>query len=197
MKDKRGLLTLRIDEVVSCLKNNETGEIVETVVFRVETRSFLNSFNKKNGWYEDWSTFSEKVEIYALATKRDMEIQGLIALEKDVEARAVFINWACTAPHNNHLNLEQNGEKPRYNGVGGHLFAIAADKSVDWGYDGCIHGYAANKQVLHHYESVLGATYLGIMHQYHFAVLENEAKNLLEVYDYEWNNIEEANTEIC
>lgn len=32
------------------------------------------------------------------------------------------------------------------------------------------------------------------MHRYHFAVLEDAARKLLEVYDYEWNNITEQNT---
>mgnify|MGYP006990162738 CR=1 FL=1 len=31
----------------------------------------------------------------------------------------------------------------KYVGVGGHLFAIAADKSIEWGYEGAIHGFAA------------------------------------------------------
>ena len=44
--------------------------------------------------------------------------------------------------------------------LGGHLFAIAADKSNEWGYEGAVHGFAAN---------------------------EEQTKNLLEVYHYEWN----------
>lgn len=188
-QNKRGLLNLYIDEVVPCLKNNETGKFVETVVFKVETRSFLKLFNKKNGWYENWSSFGENVEIYALATKDDMEIQGLVALENDTNAQAAFIVWACTAPHNNKFELEKVGCLPKYNGVGGHLFALASDKSMDWGYDGCLHGYAANYDVLEHYHNVLGAVYLGTMHKYHFAILEEAAQRLLEVYDYEWNNV--------
>lgn len=191
---KRGLLDLYIDEVVPCLKNTETKEIVETVVFKVETRSFLRAFNKKNGWYENWSTFGTEVEIYALATKDDMEIQGLVALENDENAQAVFVTWACTAPHNNKHELEKVGKIPKYIGVGGHLFAIAVDKSMDWGYDGCIHGYAVNQEVLRHYQEVLGAVYLGTLHKYHFAVLEKSAQKLLEVYDYEWNNISREDT---
>lgn len=190
-ESKRGLLNLYVDEIVPCLKNNETEEIVETVVFRVETRSFLKSFNKKNGWYENWSSFGKDVEIYALATKNDMEIQGLIALENDEDAQAVFIVWACTAPHNNKYELERKQQLPKYSGVGGHLFALASDKSQELGYEGCVHGYASNEGVLEHYLAKLGAVYLGTLHKYHFAVLEDEAKKLMEVYDYEWNNVKE------
>jgi len=35
---------------VPCLKDTETGEIKETVVFKIESRSFLKKFNEKNGW---------------------------------------------------------------------------------------------------------------------------------------------------
>lgn len=63
------------------------------------------------------------------------------------------------------------------------MFALAADKSREW-------GYAANSNILEHYQRKLGAIYLGTTHQYYFAVLENEALKLLEVYDYEWNNTE-------
>lgn len=185
---KRGLLNLYIDEIVPCLKNAKTNEIVETVVFKIETRSFLKKFNKKNGWHENWSAFSKEVEIYALATKNDMEIQGLIALENDVNAQAVFITWACTAPHNDKHELKKVGKTPKYIGVGGHLFAIAIDKSLNWGYGGCIHGYAVNQEVLLHYQENLDAVYLGTMHRYHFAVFEQSALKLLEVYDYEWND---------
>ena len=37
-----------LDEIVPCLKDTETGEIKETVVFRIESRSFLKNFNEKN-----------------------------------------------------------------------------------------------------------------------------------------------------
>ena len=46
------------------------------------------------------------------------------------------------APHN---NKHEFGSQ-KYVGVGGHLFAIAADKSIEWGYEGAIHGFAANEE---------------------------------------------------
>ena len=81
-----------------------------------------------------------------------------------------------------HLNGSQ-----KYVGVGGHLFAIAADKSIQWGYQGAIHGFALNKELLNHYIGVLGAIFLGSLHEYHFFVNEKAAKHLLETYTYEWN----------
>ncbi len=55
-----------------------------------------------------------------------------------------------TAPHN---NKHECGNQ-KYIGVGGHLFAIAADKSIEWGYEWAVHGFAANEELLgvYHYE---------------------------------------------
>ena len=47
---KNGGVGIWLDEIVPCLKDTETGEIKETVVFKIESRSFLKKFNEKNGW---------------------------------------------------------------------------------------------------------------------------------------------------
>lgn len=54
-------------------------------------------------------------------------------LKNDTDAQAVYLYWASTAPRNNKL---LNGGKQDYAGVGGHLFAIAAEKSIEMGYGG-------------------------------------------------------------
>ena len=64
---------------------------------------------------------------------------------------------------------------------------IAADKSIQWGYAGAMHGFAANKELLEHYINTFHAEFLGMLHDYQFFVNEIEAKKLLEVYNYEWN----------
>ena len=58
-----------------------------------------------------------------------MEIQGLVGVRNDVDARSAYLYWACTAPQNN-KNIAKN---QKYIGVGGHFFAIAADRSITWG----------------------------------------------------------------
>ena len=45
-----GCLDIWIDELVSCLRDTETNELKETVVFRIESRKYLKSFSKSNGW---------------------------------------------------------------------------------------------------------------------------------------------------
>lgn len=67
------------------------------------------------------------------------------------------------------------------------MFAIAVEKSIEWGYEGIVHGFAANERLLKHYINVLNAEYLGMLHQYQFMINEEQAKKLLEVYHYEWN----------
>ena len=46
-----GCLDIWIDGIVPCLKDTETGEIRETVVFKIESRSYLKKFTKKGGWH--------------------------------------------------------------------------------------------------------------------------------------------------
>ncbi|MCM1098241.1 MAG: hypothetical protein NC427_09255 [Ruminococcus flavefaciens] len=180
---EQGCIDVWIDEIVPCLKDTQTGEIKETVVFKIESRAYLKKFRKGNGWHINWSEIPKDVEVYALALKDDNSIQGLVGIRNDKDSCAAYLHWACTAPHN---NKHENGSQ-KYVGVGGHLFAIAADKSIEWGYEGAVHGFAANADLLRHYINVFHAEYLGMLHQYQFFIDEEQAKELLEVYHYEWN----------
>lgn len=180
---ERGCIDIWIDEIVPCLKDTVTGEIKETVVFKIESRTYLKNFQENNGWHINWNKIPKDVEVYALALKDDNSIQGLVAVRNDKDSHAAYLHWACTAPQNDIHTYK----KQKYTGVGAHLFAIAVDKSVKWGYEGVIHGFAANQQLLEHYINVFHANYLGMLHQYQFFVGEDEAKELLEVYHYEWN----------
>lgn len=79
-------------------------------------------------------------------------------------------------------------EHVKYSGVGGHLFAIAAQKSMDFGFDGLMYGFAANQELLKHYMKVFNAEFIGMLHPYQFAIDEDNAKEIVEVYDYEWTD---------
>ena len=180
---KQGCINIWIDEIVPCLKDTVTGEMKETVVFKIESRSYLKQYTEQNGWQINWIELPADVEVYELALKDTKEIQGLVAVKNDVNSRAAFLHWACTAPQNN----KHDCGKQKYSGVGGHLFAIAADKSVQWGYEGAMHGFALNKELLEHYIVTFNAEFLGMLHDYQFFINEINAKKLLEVYNYEWN----------
>ena len=180
---RQGCLDIWIDDVVPCLRDTVTGELKDTVAFKIESRSYLKNFKKKDGWHINWSQIPSDVEVYALALQENNEIQGLIGLKNDKDAQAVYMHWACVAPHNNRHDFG----KQKYVGVGGHLFAIAVDKSFQWGYDGVVYGFAANSKLEEHYVSTFNAEHIGVLHEYQFIIDEDNAKKLLEVYHYEWN----------
>ena len=178
-----GCLDIWLDDIVPCLADAVSGKLEETVVFKIESRAYLKKFREDNGWHINWNEIPADIEVYALALKDNNEIQGIVGIRNDIASNAVYIHWACTAPQN---NKHEFGTQ-KYKGVGGHLFAIAADKSVQWGHEGVIHGFASNETLLQHYIDILHAEFLGMLHKYQFFVDETNAKRLLEVYSYEWN----------
>ncbi len=176
-----GTISVRIDDFTPCLKSASTGELVDTEVIRIRRKSFLSSYNIRNGWYTNWASLVDNAEIYALVVKGTVDIQGLVALQRDPDAKAVYIQWMCTAPWNN----KEKTETPRYEGVGGHLFAISGSISEEAGFDGYVFGFASNKEVLAHYIEKLGAIHIGILHPYQFAIEADAMKKILETYTFE------------
>lgn len=181
------MINVYIDEFTPCLKDTKTGELIQTEVIRIKRKSFLQKYNKRNGWYVNWSSLLDDSEIYALVLKGTVDIQGLVAITPDNEFQSMFIDWMCVSPENDFATRNN----VRYKGIGGHLFAIAAQKSIDYGFGGHMYGYAVNKKVLQHYVEKLYAEILpSLSHPYHFAISEKNSKLIMEVYDYEWTNEE-------
>lgn len=180
------MINVLIDELTPCLKDANTGELVQTEVVRIKRKSFLSKYNKKNGWYTNWASLLNENEVYALVIAGTVNIQGLIAIARDDDTKAVYIAWMCASPENNRLI----NETPKYLGVGGHLFAIAAQKSVEYGFDGYIYGFAASQKLLDHYNKVFDGEAICVLHPYHFAIDEVNAQKITEVYDYEWTDEE-------
>ncbi|MCM1044199.1 MAG: hypothetical protein NC417_01705 [Candidatus Gastranaerophilales bacterium] len=115
-----------------------------------------------------------------------MDIQGLVAVTRNDDMQALYISWMCASPDNN----KQLTDTVKYLGIGGHLFAIAAQKSVSYGYDGYMYGFAADKKLLEHYVNTFHGEVIAILHPYQFAIDEQAAKEIMEVYDYEWTDEE-------
>ena len=90
----------------------------------------------------------------------------------------------CTAPQNN-LKLT---DKPKYSGDGGHLFAIAGKKSIEYGFGGDVFGFVADEELLEHYVKDLGAEPICMLHPFHFGIFDDEMKKIMEVYTYEWTD---------
>ena len=176
------MINVWIDELTPCLKDAVTGDIVETEVIRLRRKSFLKKFNKRNQWFVNWSELVDKDEIYALVVKETFDIQGMVAIRKDEEAGLLYVSWMVAAPSNNKLLTDSI----KYTGVGGHLFAIAVDKSIEYGYGGNIYGFAANQKLLEHYMEKFNAEPICMLHPYHFIIDDVNGKKIREVYDYEW-----------
>ena len=77
-----------IDDFTPCLKDNLTGEVVNTEVIRIRRKSFLSKFNRKSGWYVNWGKIVEEYEVYALVLEGTVDIQGLVALKRNDELKA-------------------------------------------------------------------------------------------------------------
>lgn len=137
-----GFISVYIDDFTPCLKDNVTGELVDTEVIRIKRSSFLEKYNKKNGWYIDWSQLTKNSEVYALVIKGTVDIQGLVSVQNNPDAGALYIQWMCTAPQNN----KQLTDTPKYSGV------------------------------------------VCMLHQFHFGIFDDQMKNIMEVYTYEWTD---------
>ena len=176
------MIAFEIDELTPCLIDTVTEETLETEVIELKRKSMLSRFNSKNGWYVNWGQFPTGVRVFALVLKGTFDIQGLVAVEPDAVARAVHIVWACTAPQNNKWRFGVQ----KYKGVGGHLFAIAADISERFGYEGFIYGEAMDEELMNYYISKYGAFRVPREHPFSIAFDGIATKTIREVYDYVW-----------
>ena len=171
-------ISIEIDEIVPCLRDTATGELVETEVAEVPKKEW-KKYHSRNGWYTNWSKLKADV-VFGVYLKGDMEPQGLVALKYKKDC--VFIEYVCVAPHNNKQILK--GKLPKYTGVGGHLFAVAAEESTKCTNGPAIYGYAANKKLLNHYMDKFKAKHIPFSHPYQFAIAEERAQALINTYNY-------------
>ena len=163
---------IQIDTFTPCLEDTRTGEFKSTIY----SRASQEELSLLRGWNFDWQHPSlAEAEIYKLCLKGSKNIEGLVAVTRFDRDKAVYVNLAESAPHN-------LGKDKRYSGVGGHLFAIAAQRSKDLGYGGFFFMDAKNRELVQHYQEALGATLLGIPHEYRMFVDEEAAEKLLSVY---------------
>ena len=177
------MIYVGIDELTPCLKDSLTGEIIDTEVVPINRKSVLERFTKQSGWYTDWGALYDKADIYALVIKGTYSIQGLIAVHNDMASQTAFIDWAVASPENNTFLTDYK----KYIGVGGHLFAIAVQKSEEYGYDGAVSGFAANKELMNYYIKAFNAEPVCMLHPYQIFISEDDSKRIKEVYTYDWS----------
>lgn len=167
-------LSLEIDKFTPCLVRKSSGEVVNTKYSIADTNEL--KFLTKKGWKFNWRSKDLKDSVvYKLCLENDTEIQGLIAVTDYPRDRALYINIAESAPHN-------FGKDKQFEGVGGHLFAVAVNESVKKGYDGFLFLDAKNMELVSYYQEKFGATLLGMPHPYRMFIDEESAKKLLEIY---------------
>jgi hypothetical protein len=169
-------IDIQVDKLTPCLIEVATGKILQTTFSIVETSEIQGLQDK--GWHFDWAGEGlAYCNIYKLQLKDDDVIQGLIAAE--VVRGAVYIHLGESAPHNQPHNK-------KYEGVGGHLFAIAVKLSISMGFGGYVFFDAKNQALANHYTKSFGAQHLMTrIHAYRMEIEIEEAQALIEKYTLE------------
>ena len=144
-KSGGGIIDIKIDKITPCLEEVKTGKIVDTQYNVIEVSKAFAKQLKTEKWKFDW--YKTKGEVYQLTLERDRLIQGLISLEDRNDH--IYVELVESAPKN-------IGKNKIYSGVGAHLFAIAAEKSFDAGYEGYV-VLKPKTALTEHYKNKLGA----------------------------------------
>lgn len=167
-------ISIEIDNFTPCLVECESGKIINTH-YSLATKEDL----KVSGWNFNWNSDDLKdADIYKLTIDNDNKIQGLVAIKDNKKNYAIYLQLAESSPDN-------IGSNKHFEGVGGHLFAIAVQKSFEKGYGGFVYFEAKNQQLVKHYQETFGAKNIGGVHQFRMIIDEEAGKELLKKYTLE------------
>ena len=169
-------IEVRVDKLTPCLVDISTGDELQTV-FSIASNEDISGLSEK-GWLFDWADVElRKTNIYKLLIVGNDTIQGLVSAE--VIRGAVYVHLVESAPHN-------RGITKQYEGVGGHLFAIAMKLSMVNGFGGYVFFEAKNMELVEHYADMLGASRVPTrIHEYRMEVLEEVAQSIMAKYTLE------------
>lgn len=164
-------ISVEIDNFTPCLVECKSGKIIDTH-FSLANENDL----KVNDWNFKWNSKDlDDTEIYKLTIANDDQIQGLVAIKDNKSNYAIYLKLAESSPNNIGVNK-------KYEGVGGHLFAIAVHKSMEKGYGGFVYFEAKNQHLVKHYQETFGARNIGGVHQFRMIIDEAAGKELLKKY---------------
>lgn len=152
-----------IDKLTDCLVERETGNVVDT-----EYAERITEIKKKDyiGWKFDWGTTQKNgYTVYELFVEDDDAVQGRISLK--IDGGVADVDIVESAPHN-------YGHNGKYEGIGGHLFAIACQISLEAGCDGFV-AFTAKSDLVEYYKRTLKAQVVRGNRMY----LDEEAANIL------------------
>lgn len=158
-----------IDVLTECLVERSTGQNVKTE-FRSRAEAIRpNDFRE---WKFNWKLTEENgYTIYELFVTGDDTVQGRISLR--IDGGVANVEIVETAPHN-------YGHNGKYEGVGGHLFAIACKASMDAGCrcNGVV-AFTAKSSLVDYYKQLLHAVEIAPRRM---VILEDAANILLSKY---------------
>ena len=159
---------IAIDEMTPCLMRRSDGATIDTTIKTITPRNTdLTYFSF------DWDAAQkEGYTILALTANGDPRVQGLIAIMDKANEQAVFVGLVESAA----FNIGGDGE---FSGVGAHLFAEAAKRSMDLGYNGFV-AFDSKTALVEHYKRTLGAVQVGSSQR--MTINEIAAKRLIERY---------------
>ena len=158
---------IQIDKLTDCLIERESGNIVDT-----EYMERTTAIKKKDfaGWKFDWSTTQKNgYTVYELFVENDDTVQGRISFK--IDGGVADIDIVESAPHN-------YGHNGKYIGVGGHLFAIACQISLEAGCDGVV-AFTSKSDLVEYYKKELKA--VEVMPR-RLVIFEDAAEILLDKY---------------
>jgi len=157
------LVDIQIDKLTDCLIERESGEVVDTEY--IERVAAIKKEDYR-GWKFDWSKSQENgYTIYELFVEDDDTVQGRISFK--VDGGVADIDIVESAPHN-------YGHDGKYEGIGGHLFAIACQVSLTAGCDGVV-AFTSKSDLVEYYKKSLNAKVVKGNRMY----LDEEAANIL------------------
>lgn len=168
---KRDLYNMQIDiiidELTDCLIERDSGAIIKTEYKKLDAPIKKKSYS---GWKFNWSKTQENgYIIYELFRTGSNEVEGRISLM--IDGGVANVDIVESNPH----NVGHNGT---YIGVGGHLFAIACQISVENGCDGYV-AFTAKTNLVQHYMDTLGAKIISDQRMY---IDDVAAQNLIDRY---------------
>lgn len=160
-------IEILIDRFTDCLVERKTGQIVKTNYIQRETPIQKKDYS---GWKFDWSIPQKNgYTVYELFVDGNNTVQGRIALK--IEGGVANIDIVETAPHN-------YGHSGIYEGVGGHLFAIACQVSCEHGCDGVV-AFDSKANLVEYYKKELYAIEI---YPRRMVLFEDAAQRLLNKY---------------
>lgn len=158
---------IQIDKLTDCLVERKSGKVVDT---KYTNRITKIKKEELAGWTFDWRTTQNNgYMVYELFVENDNVVQGRISLK--IDGGVADVDIVESAPHN-------YGHNGKYVGVGGHLFAIACQCSMEAGCDGVV-VFTSKTDLVDYYKKELRA--VEVMPR-RLVIFEDAAKILLDKY---------------